>query len=622
MNKPFTFIFKVVFAALAIPLALMVLPSEEAKAALFENYQTSNGVDAGLYSPSVWVAQTFTASSNHTVKYIQLYGMRDTSLTTGTITVSLRATGSDGAPTGPDLTAASEVVTTIPYNYGWFTIYLPTIAVTAGTKYAIVVRISDATNSAEFFWSGDTVKGYLDGAGFDSTTGGASWVNGNIDLMFNVFGDATDAMVQTGSPTANSYFGFDDWILPEFAYTNDDNYARGLKNLSHHYNNYNFSIPAGSTISGIEVRLDAWYLLSGWPAGATGKFRVWLSWNNGTNKTSYIDSVNVTDSEGTYYVGGPTTTWGRTWSVTDFTNANFELQLMASTSTSGVNQYLALDYCPVPVYYAAPPASLPTVTTAVVSGVTSTSATSGGNVTADGGATITARGVCWSTSANPTTTNSCTSDGSGSGSFTSSITGLTQATTYHVRAYATNSVGTAYGEERTFTTSAVLSVTIQGDGSGIVHSTAPDINCGSGTCSQTYSYASVVSLTPTAGLHSLFGGWSGHCTGSTIPCSVTMDQGRAVLAAFGIDPDYGVWIDPGSNYYNKIGNAYQAAGSIAHIKACRLNFPETLLFGDPKTITLTGGYNSAYSDKDGLTTVTGSLTVGSGSVIVENLAIR
>jgi hypothetical protein len=621
MNKPLTFVCRVASAALAISLALLAVPSGEAEAALFENYQYGDGVDAGLYSPSVWVAQTFTASSNHTVKYVQLYGKRDTDLTTGTITVSLKATGIDGAPTGPDLTAASEVVTTIPYNYGWFTIHLPTIAVTAGSKYAIVVRISDATNSAEFLWSGDTVKGYLDGAGFDSTTGGDSWVNGNIDLMFNVYGDATAASVQTGAPTANSYPGFDDWILPEFAYTNGEGAARALKNLTHYYHNFNFSIPSGSTIQGVELRLDAWYNSSGWPPGGLGSFRAWLPWDSGT----FVNTANVTVNEDTYYVGGPTSTWGRTWSAADFSNANFKINLMAYTNTANgaqYNQSLSLDYCQVTVYYTAPPATVPTVTTAAVSAVSSTSATSGGNVTADGGATVTARGVCWSTSANPTIADSCTSDGTGSGSFTSSITGLTQATTYHVRAYATNSVGTAYGEDLTFTTNAVLSVTIQGDGSGRVQSTAPDINCGSGACTMDYPYGAAINLTHWLGLRSLFGGWSGDCTGFTSPCTVTMDQGRAVIAAFGIDPAYAVWIDPGSNYYDKIGTAYQLAGSPAHIKACRLNFSEPLLFDDPKTITLSGGWNSAYSDNAALTTVTGSLTVSSGSVTVENLAIR
>ena len=96
--------------------------------------------------------------------------------------------------------------------------------------------------------------------------------------------------------------------------------------------------------------------------------------------------------------------------------------------------------------------NLPTVTTNAVSNVAETSATCGGNVSSDGGATVTARGVCWSTSQNPTTSSSHTTDGSGMGSFTSSLTGLTASTTYYVRAYATNSIGTTYGNEVSFTT--------------------------------------------------------------------------------------------------------------------------------------------------------------------------
>ena len=94
----------------------------------------------------------------------------------------------------------------------------------------------------------------------------------------------------------------------------------------------------------------------------------------------------------------------------------------------------------------------PMVTTTAVSSITSNSASSGGNVTSNGGASVTAKGVCWSTSANPTTGDNHTSDGTGPGSFTSRITGLSPNTTYHVRAYATNSVGTGYGSEKTFTT--------------------------------------------------------------------------------------------------------------------------------------------------------------------------
>jgi hypothetical protein len=92
-------------------------------------------------------------------------------------------------------------------------------------------------------------------------------------------------------------------------------------------------------------------------------------------------------------------------------------------------------------------AGLPVLTTAPATNVTGTSATSGGNITSDNGAAIIARGVCWNTSPATTTANFTTSDGTGTGSYVSSITGLTPGTPYYARAYATNSVGTAYGNE-------------------------------------------------------------------------------------------------------------------------------------------------------------------------------
>ena len=96
----------------------------------------------------------------------------------------------------------------------------------------------------------------------------------------------------------------------------------------------------------------------------------------------------------------------------------------------------------------------PTVSTNAVSLITSNSATCGGNVTADGGATVTERGICFSTTSNPTTSNSKVTNGSGTGSFTANMTGLAANTTYYVRAYAINSQGTAYGIQQTFTTYA------------------------------------------------------------------------------------------------------------------------------------------------------------------------
>ena len=97
---------------------------------------------------------------------------------------------------------------------------------------------------------------------------------------------------------------------------------------------------------------------------------------------------------------------------------------------------------------------IPVVTTAEVSDVTGNSALCGGTIADDGGLEITARGVCWSTSPNPTLNDSHTTDGTGTGSFTSSLTGLNASTTYYVRAYASNSLVTIYGGEQSFTTEA------------------------------------------------------------------------------------------------------------------------------------------------------------------------
>lgn len=101
----------------------------------------------------------------------------------------------------------------------------------------------------------------------------------------------------------------------------------------------------------------------------------------------------------------------------------------------------------------------PVVSTEAISLLAETTVTSGGNVTSDGGLSITARGVCWSTGVDPTIANLKTIDGSGTGAFVSAITGLTSKTLYHVRAYATNNNGTSYGEDISFTTKGLPELT-------------------------------------------------------------------------------------------------------------------------------------------------------------------
>lgn len=96
-----------------------------------------------------------------------------------------------------------------------------------------------------------------------------------------------------------------------------------------------------------------------------------------------------------------------------------------------------------------------TITTADPAGVTATTAVSGGSVREEGSETIGGRGVCWSTEPNPTIEDHRTRDGSGAGSFTSELKGLTPGTTYYIRAYATGNSATLYGDEKTFSTPAI-----------------------------------------------------------------------------------------------------------------------------------------------------------------------
>jgi uncharacterized protein (TIGR02145 family) len=124
------------------------------------------------------------------------------------------------------------------------------------------------------------------------------------------------------------------------------------------------------------------------------------------------------------------------------------------------------------------PGNLASITTTAVSNITGTTAFSGGNITNNGGSLVTQRGVCYNTSANPTTANSTIISGSGTGSFTSNLTALTANTTYYVRAYAINSAGTAYGNQVSFTTTS-------GSGSGIS-------NPGLGVTFNGYTYSTVI----------------------------------------------------------------------------------------------------------------------------------
>jgi uncharacterized protein (TIGR02145 family) len=179
--------------------------------------------------------------------------------------------------------------------------------------------------------------------------------------------------------------------------------------------------------------------------------------------------------------GSPITARGVVWQALSSTGLNVSLSTKTSDGT-GIGSFTSniTGLSPNTLYYVSSyatnaagtrygtptgfytlAASSPTISaTVTATSITSSAATSGGNITADGGSPITDRGVVWSTSSNPTVPSaSSTSNGTGTGSFTSNITGLSAGTLYYVRSYATNSVGTSYGTQVSFTTLTICTCT-------------------------------------------------------------------------------------------------------------------------------------------------------------------
>ena len=202
--------------------------------------------------------------------------------------------------------------------------------------------------------------------------------------------------------------------------------------------NVNVSTPGGLTAA--NTLSNTWVIAEGTAGGSDAT--IGLQWVSGREGASF-DRTNcaVVGTDGSAIVGTPS--YGGSSGTGPYTR-----------SLSGVSSFSSYYGVYTPVA-----ATAPTVTTTSASSITSTGASTGGNVTADGGATITERGVVYSTSNNPTTADTKVTATGTTGSFTSTLTGLTPGTTYYVRAYAINSVGTSYGSSVSFATLTTPTVT-------------------------------------------------------------------------------------------------------------------------------------------------------------------
>jgi len=293
----------------------------------------------------------------------------------------------------------------------------------------------------------------------------------NVNIYNNTYySDRTFANTQYGRALIDVYTNTD--LVPNSVAHNTK-----IKNNIFYtkYQINNIRVLDNESLIGFESDYNLFYCESGTPmfeiSGTQITFAQWQALGYDTHSVvvnpNFIDFVNFVPTTRLNYG----TNLGSTWQTGLSTSAVWIVGSTPTTSDqNGTWQVGARVY--------ASSATAPTVTTTAVTSITSTTAISGGNVTSDGGSAVTARGVCWNTSTNPTIANSKTSNGTGTGSYSSSLTGLSNGVTYYVRAYATNSVGTAYGSNVSFVAENAVA------GTYYVSTTGNDAN--SGTISQPF----------------------------------------------------------------------------------------------------------------------------------------
>jgi hypothetical protein len=192
------------------------------------------------------------------------------------------------------------------------------------------------------------VGGFL--AARAATFGDQAPVPNNTFTTISCFTGDTGFMdpTATATDTGGDNDGFE--LSPTNAFADGGGYASNIDGAGDRQRYYNYGLPVSSdcVIQGIEVRLD-WWLDD---TIATNSMDVELSWDGGTSWTTAKTDSQETTSEHTVVLGGPSDTWGRSWSAADLSNLNFRVRL-TSSSTSGLRDFY-LDWVAVKVYHAPP----------------------------------------------------------------------------------------------------------------------------------------------------------------------------------------------------------------------------------------------------------------------------
>jgi len=238
-------------------------------------------------------------------------------------------------------------------------------------------------------------------------------------------------------------------------------------------------------------------------------------------------------------------------------------------------------------------ATLPSLTTTTPSSITSNSALCGGNVTSAGSSSVTSYGICYATTSNPTTSNNTVQVGSGTGTFSTTVSGLSTNTTYYIRAYATSSVGTSYGNQVSITTNNLIS------SAPTVTTTAPiSINI---TASQIISGGNITSIGSSAVTS------YGLCYATTSNPTVANSTVLATGSGTGSFLDTISNLNAGTIYYVRAFATNSAGTSYGNQLVVTT---ETEVGNEPTVLTI-----NATASANGTVTLTGAVTDNGGDLI-------
>jgi len=354
--------------------------------------QTSNTGGLSYWGSNARSCQTFTMPSGYDKIEYVTIQIKEGGTFPGNLNVAIYAT-SGGLPTGSALTSVNLTASDISSSYGNVTANFADITVTAGAKYAIVTSQTATTSiSNSIYWGHANSSSYSGGGSYWSANAGSSWTTLSGDWTFAVYGSISVVVPTVTTTTATSVTSVQALLAG------------------------NVTDDGGGTVS------ERGYVISS------------------TDTTpDRNDERTITDGSGT---GAFSET------VASLTPATFYYWRVYGVNSAGVG------YGAVSTFTTSSVA--PTVTSGSVSSISSVTATCSGEVTSDGGASVTERGVVWDTATTPIISDNKVSSGTGTGSFSANLISLTANTLIYWRVFATNSIGTTYGTEYTFTTKDII----------------------------------------------------------------------------------------------------------------------------------------------------------------------